>query len=623
MINRHSKKSYQGDEMEDWSIENSRIIYGLAKNDLHFLNITEDGKLCVEIENQEITFDEIVRQFEEKGKQAVGYASSFTLRIPQLITSQMNKLKKTFNEVRRKHGYAGRFMAVYPVKVNQQSNCVTTVLESDPNYGLEAGTKSELILIKALLKNEKHRRIICNGAKDPEYLDMIRKCIDEGYSVATSVESLYEAQLIVDRFDQKNTELVLRIKPYLTVEGHWSHSTGRDSKFGLSIQDLFDVVALFKESGFISCVSTILGHVGSQITDMEGFRKFAHYMTQIFIELRQEGLSNLNIIDFGGGLPIDYTSSETSNLMEVYAESLITGIKEQLSKMGIEGLAPDLLVESGRGVTALGSLVVVKVLEMRSIYPALQDYLIPKVKAERETWLQRISNVKSTSELTEIWNEFHGRFSAFQGGLNEIRESESLVGELEAATRRRLVDFDLGSIDEHTLGRSFWHPEHIVIGNFSVFNSIGDWVLVNQHFPAVPIIDLNVQPETTVRLVDITCDSDGEFSQFHRKSPDSIWYTRDCRPVTMPKEGMGEGIPVGNLKNIQDSYFVIALIGAYQDVIEMDHNLLGDLPDVELRLNEDKTWNLTWIAGAESMEEILEEVGYRDLDIDEDPYMSE
>jgi arginine decarboxylase-like protein len=91
----------------------------------------------------------------------------------------------------------------------------------------------------------------------------------------------------------------------------------------------------------------------------------------------------------------------------------------------------------------------------------------------------------------------------------------------------------------------------------------------------------------------------------------------------MLKEGMGEGIPVGNLENIQDSYFVLALAGAYQDVIEMDHNLLGDLPDVELRLDENDNWVLTWLAGAESMEDILEDVGYRDLDIDEDPYMSD
>jgi arginine decarboxylase len=609
--------------MNDWTIEHSRIIYGLNKNDLHFLDVTDDGKLCVKIKEQKITFENIVKQIEEMGKKTVGYASSFTLRLPQLITSQMIKLKNTFEKAREKLGYAGKFMAVYPVKVNQQSNCVTTVLESDSDYGLEAGTKAELLLIKALLKNEKHRRIICNGAKDPEYLDMIRKCSEEGYSVAISVESLYEAKLIVEQFKPSNADLVLRIKPYLTVEGHWSHSTGRDSKFGLSIQDLFDVIDLFRETGFASSVSTILGHVGSQITDIEGFRRFANFMTQILVELRQNGLSNLTIIDFGGGLPIDYTSSESSNLMERYAESLIIGIQEQLSKIGINSVFPNILVESGRGVTALGSLVVVKVLEVRSIYPLEHTYKNSKIKEEREAWILKISEADTIESLSEIWNSFHCQYTSFRGGLDEIRESEALIGELEASTRHRLMDLDISSIDTSVLERSYWHPEHIVIGNFSVFNSIGDWVLVDQHFPAIPIIDLDVQPETTVRLVDITCDSDGEFSQFHWKSTDPIWFTKDYRPITMHKEGMSEGIPVGSLKNIQDSYFVLALTGAYQDVIEMDHNLLGDLPDVELMLDENNNWKLTWLAAAESIEDILEDVGYRDLDIDEDPYMSD
>ena len=225
--------------------------------------------------------------------------------------------------------------------------------------------------------------------------------------------------------------------------------------------------------------------------------------------------------------------------------------------------------------------------------------------------------------MIDIWNSFHSQYASFQGGLNEIRESEALVGELEATTRHRLMDFEISSIDTSSLGRSFWYPEHIVIGNFSVFNSIGDWVLVHQHFPAIPIIDLHVQPETTVRLVDITCDSDGEFSQFHWKSTDSIWFTKDNRPISMQKEGMSEGIPVGNLKNLHGSYFVLALTGAYQDVIEMDHNLLGDLPDVELILGENNNWKITWLAAAESMEDILEDVGYKGLDIDEDPYMSD
>ena len=85
---------------------------------------------------------------------------------------------------------------------------------------------------------------------------------------------------------------------------------------------------------------------------------------------------------------------------------------------------------------------------------------------------------------------------------------------------------------------------------------------------------------------------------------------------------MGIGIPVGMIENIPGSYFIIPLAGAYQDAIEMDHNLLGDLPDVELRLKEDNTWGITWITGAESIESLLKDVGYADIDVDEDPYMN-
>jgi arginine decarboxylase len=161
-----------------------------------------------------------------------------------------------------------------------------------------------------------------------------------------------------------------------------------------------------------------------------------------------------------------------------------------------------------------------------------------------------------------------------------------------------------------------------VIGNFSIFNSACDYVLVKQHFPVLPIIDLHVRPETTVRLVDITCDSDGEISQFHRKETEEVWFTQDFRPLTLTRAGMGEGIPVGHLNNVHGSYFAIALTGAYQDVIEMNHNLLGDLPDVELLLTKDKKWQVRWLTGAESMEDLLEEMGYVGFDIDEDPYMS-
>ncbi|MFW9800640.1 MAG: hypothetical protein ACFFD9_09400 [Candidatus Thorarchaeota archaeon] len=606
---------------EDWSIDKSRLVYGLNRNDLHFLDIDKNGLLSIRIGERVISVEEVIKRIETQNGEKVGYTSSFTLRLPQLISYQVNKLRSTFTKVINEMGYSGRFLGLYPVKVNQRQDNVAQVLRTDSEYGLEAGTKAELFMIKSLISKERHRLIVCNGAKDPEYLENINDCIEEGYNIAVSIESLHEARLIADVIDPERANLILRVKPYLTVRGHWSHSAGRDSKFGLSIHDLLDVVGFLKERGLQERVSAILGHVGSQITAIEDFRLFAAFMIRVYQELREMGLLGLETIDFGGGLPIDYTSSHPPDLMELYARSLMTGVQEEL-KNWPDGHVPNIMIESGRGLTALGSLVVVKALDVRSVFPAgqAQEQEDEKVLADTRAKIARASSV---DELLEIWKEFDYTKSVLAESLSVLRERERTTGIVRAEIRRQLAKLDTAGLEAHALIENLWHPDHIVIGNFSVFNSACDYVLVDQHFPIFPIRDLHVRPETTVRLVDITCDSDGEISQFHRKETDEIWFTRDNRPLTMTEAKMGEGIPVGYLEKVQGSCFVIALTGAYQDVIEMDHNLLGDLPDVELVLTKDMEWQVRWVTGAESMEEILEEMGYVGFDIDEDPYMSE
>ncbi|MFX1482305.1 MAG: hypothetical protein ACFFCP_03865 [Promethearchaeota archaeon] len=610
---------------DKWSVEKSKLVYGVNRNDLHFLDITEDGELCVHLQNERISLKEIITRIKEINGDSPSYTSSFTLRIPQLITYQIKKLRTAFERAISELDYAGRFIGIYPVKVNQRRDCVTAITFSDPDYGLEAGTKAELLLIKTVIKNEKHRMVVCNGAKDIEYLNLIKDCIHEGYNIEISIESLHEAKLIVERFDPNETKLVLRIKPYLSVEGHWSHSTGRDSKFGLSIHDLKDVVNLLNKTGFMDSVQTILAHAGSQITELSSFRNFGMLLTKIYSELRERGLSKLRNIDFGGGLAIDYISARPPDLMYQYADLLVGGVQSQLEMDSNRHPAPNIMIESGRGVTALSSMVIVEALEVRSIFPKPDGKdLSQTARDEEEKYMKKLRDSKSLAEIAGIWNEFHERYSGLTlGGVDAILEQESITGSLETAARKRLVELDLQSYDVEGLVRSFWHPEHIVIGNFSVFNSIADHVLVGQHFPVIPIRDLHVRPETTVRLVDITCDSDGEIAQFFRQSTEEIWFTKDNRPLTIPGGEIEQGIPVGVLKNIPGSFFVLALAGAYQDTIEMDHNLLGDLPDVQLILKDDGEWALAWVTGAESIETLLKDVGYADIDYDYDPYMSE
>jgi arginine decarboxylase len=610
---------------ELWSSEKSRVVFGVGRNDLHFLDISEEGLLCVKLRDQMITIQEIINQTKAMNGHLAAYTASFTLRIPQLITYQIKKLKTTFEKVFQELDYTGEFKGIYPVKVNQRKDFVTTVIRSDKDYGLEAGTKTELLLIKLVTENEKHRHIVCNGAKDPEYLKLIQDCINDGWNIGISIESLHEAQLVVERFRPDKTQLVLRIKPYLNVEGHWSHSTGRDSKFGLSIHDLFDVTDLFRKTGFLGSVKSILGHAGSQITDVEAFIRFGRFMTRLYSELREMGFSNLEDIDFGGGLAIDYTSSAPPDFMYQYARNIVTGVKAQIEEDHRKHPEPNIMIESGRGLTALAAMIIVEALELRSVFPSLGNgHESKNIPVAEENYLKRIHDALDLEEVVSLWNEFHEKFTVMTlESPGTILEREKVVGSLEAATRQKLREMSLRTYISDGLERSFWYPEHIVIGNFSVFNSIADYVLVQQHFPVIPIRDLHRHPESTIRLVDITCDSDGEISNFFRQDTEQVWFTRDNRPLTMPGGKMGIGIPVGTLDRIRGSYFVIPLVGAYQDAIEMDHNLLGDLPDVELALQEDNTWRVSWITGAESIEALLKDVGYADIDIDEDPYMSD
>lgn len=610
------------DEM--WSVDKAKTVFGVGRNDLHFLDISESGELCIKLQDEQITIKEIIQKMKSTNGKTPGYVSSFTLRIPQLITYQIKKLRTTFEKVFEEEEYSGKFIGIYPVKVNQRSDFVTSVVRSDSEYGLEAGTKAELLLITAVIKNEKHRRIVCNGAKDPDYLKLIRESVEKGFNVAVSIESLHEARMVVEHFDPSKTELVFRVKPYLNVEGHWSHSTGRDSKFGLSIHDLYNVVDLLSQAGFAESVSTILGHAGSQITDLKSFSRFGKFLTNLYAQLRDMGLSKLENIDFGGGLAIDYTGKHPADLMYQYARNLVQGVKEMLKGSYGKHPAPNIMIESGRGITASAALVIVEALEVRSVFPVPGgNYYSETAEAKEEEYLERIRKVTELVELVDIWNEFHSYFGGMTlAGLGAIFEREMIVGILERATREKLINLGIQSFNSDKQIRSFWHPEHIVIGNFSVFNSIADYVLVQQHFPVVPISNLHKHPETTVRLVDITCDSDGEISHFYLQNTDKVWFTKDNRPLTMPGGKMGDGIPVGVLDELPGSHFILALVGAYQDAIEMDHNLLGDLPDVELRLREDNTWGITWITGAESIEHLLRDVGYADIDVDEDPYMN-
>ncbi|MHA1303204.1 MAG: hypothetical protein ACTSQE_07250 [Candidatus Heimdallarchaeaceae archaeon] len=606
--------------MINWTLEDSRLVYGVNRNDLHFLDINDDGELVLNLRGQRITIKEIIKRVYSQIKE-IGYevVPSFTLRIPQLYYSQVKLLWNTFQQVIEEKQYSGHFQGIYPIKVNPLKRVIETLMLTNPNYAFESGTKSEFIVLLKALKDERHRFIMCNGVKDPEYIALIRQALEDGYKIIISIESIAETQLILDSIPYDKLQIALRIKPYVTVKGHWGSSAGRNSKFGLTIHKYSEVLEIISERGAKDTVVAIHAHPGSQVTDMDGLREYVAYLSRRYLELHELGFNNVDKIDLGGGLPINYDNRLPPDILQSYVSTIVNTLKEKIPK---ESIQPDILVEAGRFVTALSSLVVVQTLDTYSIFPSIE-----KLSLEDKQILARIEETEDVSELLSIWNSFKPPETEYD--VKELCEIEKKLGAVKIAIRKRLMalkekeEYQLIFEQENKkIFAEIFSPDYLVVGNFSVFNSICDWVLVNQYFPVLLIDNLHKQPETMIRLVDITCDSDGEISIYHPVyNEKKQLFTKDGFPLTLKEKKFNlEGIPVGNLKEISPNYLVIALVGAYQDIVEFNHNLLGDLPDVFLELEEDNSWKIEWQTSAKTTFDLAAEVGYK-IDMQANPYI--
>ena len=106
-------------------------------------------------------------------------------------------MHQAFQNAIAEHNYNGNYCCVYPIKVNQQRQVVEEVFEYGRPYkfGLEAGSKPELLAVLAIADNE--TPIICNGFKDDEYIEMAMLAKKIGRQIIPVVEKYTELDLIL------------------------------------------------------------------------------------------------------------------------------------------------------------------------------------------------------------------------------------------------------------------------------------------------------------------------------------------------------------------------------------------------------------------------------------------
>src|SRR5574344_116713 len=220
-----------------------------------------------------------------------------------------------------------------------------------------------------------------------------------GKRIFLVVEKLNELRLIAKMAKQMDVRpnLGIRIKLASSGSGKWEESGGDASKFGLTSSELLEALDFLEKKGLKDCLKLIHFHIGSQITKIRRIKNALREASQFYIQLHKMGF-NIEFVDTGGGMGVDYDGTRSSNSessvnysIQEYVNDCVYTFVDAANKNQIPH--PNLITEGGRSLTAHHSVLIVDCLESVSM-PHMDEDFQPG-----ENDHQRVH------DLTEIWDK--------------------------------------------------------------------------------------------------------------------------------------------------------------------------------------------------------------------------
>ncbi len=580
-----------------WSIKQSAKLYGINHWGNDYFGISDDGKLTVKTLNTEVPILDIIEGMQERDLQM-----PVLLRIENILDAQIQRINEAFANAINKTAYQGVFRGVYPIKVNQQAQVVEEIAHFGARYkhGFEVGSKAEMIAALSTLE-EPDSLIICNGYKDEEFIKLGLQALSLGFKCIFVIESLYELPIIISLSKSLGIEPLLgvRIKMTSKVSGQWNASSGDRSVFGLNTTQLIEVVDTLKAANMMHCLQLLHCHLGSQIPKIQEIRTGVVEAARHYIDLIQEG-ADLNHIDLGGGLAVDYSGEHSSEeqsrnyTLEEYCEDLVDTLKETLDQHAIPH--PTIVTESGRATVAYSSILLFNILETNTFEPRQTELTVNAQHNQIEN-LCEVLDYMTEDRLQECYNDaLYYRDEVrelFRYGQIDLR-SRAVAENLFLAVLQNIF-MHLTQMDEvpQELEDLRISLADIYYGNFSLFQSLPDIWAIDQLFPVMPVHRLNEKPDRHAVLADITCDCDGKIDNFITDLENS---------KTLPLHSLIPG---------EEYYLGVFLVGAYQETLGDLHNLFGDTNVVSVRLNRDKSFDFVKEIHGDTIADVLSYVEYQ------------
>ena len=585
--------------MRKWRIEDSEELYNIKGWGVNYFGINDKGHAYVSPRKDGVKIDlkEVVDDLASRD-----ITAPVLLRFPDILDNRIEKTSECFNKAAEEYEYKAEHFIIYPIKVNQMRPVVEEIISHGKKYnlGLEAGSKPELHAVLAT-NMDSDSLIICNGHKDQNFIELALLGQKMGKRVFLVVEKLPELITIAQTAEKLGVRpnLGIRIKLAASGTGKWQESGGDASKFGLNSSELLQALQMLDEMGMHDCLKLIHFHIGSQITKIRRISTALREASQFYVQLHAMGF-NIEFVDCGGGLGVDYDGTRSSNsessvnytIQENVNDCVYTFV-DAANKNHIPH--PNLITEGGRSLTAHHSVLVVDVMESVSMphmdenfHPTEQDHQLVHDLTEIWDKLSPRSMLEDWHDAQDIRDE---ALDLFRHGIIDLKTRariESLYWSItreisELAHHQKHVPDELRTLDKMMADKYFC--------NFSLFQSLPDSWGIDQLFPIMPIERLNEKPTVSATLQDITCDSDGKISAYVNYNQQTSY------------------LPLHSFREGEHYYIGVFLVGAYQEILGNMHNLFGDTNAVHVTVDEDG-YSIDKTIDGETVADVLEYVQY-------------
>jgi len=585
--------------MKKWTIEDSEELYNIKGWGTSYFGINEKGHVYVTPckDNTQIDLCDVMDELALRDVRP-----PVLLRFPDILDNRIEKMAQCYDKARQEYGYQGKNYIIYPIKVNQMQPVVEEVISHGEKYniGLEAGSKPELHAVLAV-QNKSNSLIICNGYKDESYIELAMLAQKLGKKVFLVVEKLNEIDIIAKTAKRLHVtpNIGIRIKLASSGSGKWAESGGDASKFGLTPSELLDALNRLDEVGLHDSVRLIHFHIGSQITKIRRIQSALTEAGQYYANLRKMGY-NIEFVDCGGGLGVDYDGTRSSNnessvnySIQEYINDCVYAFVEIADKNGIPH--PDIITESGRSLAAHHSVLVLNVLGAASLPEMPEEFEAKPTDHQLVKDLYEIWDNLNPKSMLEDWHDAEqireDCLDMFAHGMVDLKtraEIEAMYWSVcheinSIAKTLKHVPDELRGLDKLLADKYFC--------NFSIFQSLPDCWGIDQLFPVMPIERLNEKPTRNCTIQDITCDSDGKITNFTTGG------------------ALSNVLPVHALRKGEQYLLGVFLVGAYQEILGDMHNLFGDTTAAHISV-KNGTYHIDQIIDGETVDEVLEYVQY-------------